>query len=68
VEAERVAQQLRGRFLLRLWRGAAGRQREERALMRLAACSVATSLPRSPPAAALAAPESTTPAQLKVSA
>ena len=65
VEAERLAQQLRGRFLLRLWRGAARRQREERALLRLAACSVAGSLPRSP-AAALALPDSTPPTQLKV--
>ena len=67
MEAERLAQQLRGRFLLRLWRGAARRQREERALLRLAACSVAGSLPRSP-AAALAAADSTLPTQLKVSA
>ena len=58
-------QQLRGRFLLRLWLGAARRQREERALLRLAACSVAGALPRSP-GTALAMPECTPQSQLKV--
>ena len=67
VEAERLAQQLRGRFLLRLWLASARRQREERALMRLAACSVAGSLPRSP-GTAVASPDRAPPAQLKVSA
>ena len=67
VEAERLAQQLRGRFLLRVWLAAARRQREERVLMRLAACSVAGSLPRSP-GTTVAAPERTPAVQLKVNA
>ena len=58
-------QQLRGRFLLRVWRLAARRQREERARSRLAACSTAGSL-RHSPAAAPRAPGPTSTALLKV--